>query len=724
MSQPLKILIVEHRQEEAELLVQGLRGAGFEPDGRRVETEAEYREELKHCVELVLAGDQTPQLSGLRALELLQQCGLELPFILISATPGEALAVAAMKRGATDYLLQGDLARLGGAVIQAMAETRQRRERSRTEQRLRESVAGLALAQEVGNFGSWEIDLAPSTDPNRNPLRWSDQCFRIFGFAPGEVEVTNDLFFSLVHPDDHQAVWRAVSAAIEHRQRYLLNHRIVLRSGEVRQVREAAQVIFDEVTGQPLKMVGSVHDITESVAAEAALREKTTLIRIAGRVTRTGGWAVELPGRQLFWSDEMFEILEYPPGPAPNLAEALALYDEPWRSRIVALLDACAQDGTPFDVEVQIRTARGRTIWIRACGEAERRSDGSMLRLQGAFQDITEQKRAAAELDEKRAFFETLAANSVLGILVVDQAGRKVFQNRRMVELWNIPEAFASDPDDTNQFEFVASRTNDPAQFAARVRHLYAHPEASSQDEIEAIDGTVMDRHSAPVMSADGRNFGRIWSFHDITEQKRTEQKLRENERFVRAALDGLTAHIAILDGQGVILAVNEAWRAFAQDNDLSWDRGGEGVNYLQVCDRVRGAGAEDAGPVAAAIRALLKGEKTTYEAEYPCHSPSEKRWFLVRLTLFPGDGPRRVVVAHENITRRRLQEEELRNSEERFRQVVENIREVFWIRDVVQNRIIYVSEGYEKIWGLPRARLYESPLHWAESIFPADRDE
>lgn len=724
MAQPLKILIVEHRQEEAELLARELRSAGFEPDCRRVETEAAYRDGLQSGVELVLANDQTPQLSGLRALELLRHGGMEIPFIMVSGTPGEDLAVRAMKRGATDYLLRSGLSRLGVAVGQALDEAGRKREHGLTEQRLRESLAGLALAQEVGNFGSWEIDLAPSTDPNRKPLRWSDQCFRIFGFAPREVEVTNDLFFSRVHPDDQEAVWAAVSAAIENRQRYLIDHRIVLRNGQVRQVREAAQVIFDTVTGRPLKMVGSVHDITDSLAAEASLREKNTLIRIAGRMTRTGGWAVELPGRHLSWSDEMFEILEYPPGPTPPLPEALALYDEPWRSQIIAVFEASAQAGIPFDVEVQTRTARGRIIWIRVCGEAERRGDGSIQRVQGAFQDMTEQKRAAAELDEKRAFFETLAANSVLGILVVDQAGRKVFQNPRMVELWNIPPAFASDVDDRKQFEFVTSRTKDPAQFAARVRHLYAHPDESSQDEIEAVDGTVLDRYSAPVLAPDGRNFGRIWSFHDITERKRTEQKLRENERFVRGALDGLTAHIAILDEQGTILAVNEAWRAFADRNDLTWERGGEGANYLTVCDRAHAAGSEDAKAVSAAIREVLEEKRTRYEAEYPCHLVTERRWFLVRLTRFPGDGPRRVVVAHENITRRRLQEEELRTSEERFRQVVENIREVFWIRDVVQNRIIYVSEGYEEIWGQPRARLYESPAHWTESIFPADRDE
>lgn len=205
-------------------------------------------------------------------------------------------------------------------------------------------------------------------------------------------------------------------------------------------------------------------------------------------------------------------------------------------------------------------------------------------------------------------------------------------------------------------------------------------------------------------------------------ERLQAEQALRESERFARATLDGLTAHIAILDEQGTILAVNAAWRSYGVANGGDPTLGGTGINYLAVCDRARGRGAEDAREVGGAIRGILAGRTDCFARTYPCHGPIERAWFEVRVTPFSGTGPRRVVVAHENITQRKLQEEALRGSEERFRQLAENIHEVFWMTDAATQAVLYVSPAYETIWGRPRVALYLRPEEWLEAIHPEDR--
>src|SRR5476651_1582869 len=106
MEKPLKVLIVEDNPDDAELVLLELRSAGFEPDWLRVDTEAAFLEHLNGGLDLVLSDFQMPQFNGLRALELLQQSGFEVPFILLSGTIGEDIAVTAMKHGATDYLLK------------------------------------------------------------------------------------------------------------------------------------------------------------------------------------------------------------------------------------------------------------------------------------------------------------------------------------------------------------------------------------------------------------------------------------------------------------------------------------------------------------------------------------------------------------------------------------------------------------------------------------------
>jgi len=130
--------------------------------------------------------------------------------------------------------------------------------------------------------------------------------------------------------------------------------------------------------------------------------------------------------------------------------------------------------------------------------------------------------------------------------------------------------------------------------------------------------------------------------------------------RLARNTLDALTKHICVLDENGIILAVNRAWREFAAANDSSAQQVSEGQNYLAICDAVKGAEAEQAAQFAGNVRAVMAGALDHFVMEYPCHSPSVQRWFQVRVTRFDDDGPVRVVVAHDNITERHLSEEKL----------------------------------------------------------------
>ncbi|MBN2077339.1 MAG: PAS domain S-box protein [Spirochaetes bacterium] len=149
----------------------------------------------------------------------------------------------------------------------------------------------------------------------------------------------------------------------------------------------------------------------------------------------------------------------------------------------------------------------------------------------------------------------------------------------------------------------------------------------------------------------------------DITERKRAEEAVRESERFAQSTVNALDASIAILDETGEIVSVNRAWREFALANGGDSARVSEGADYLAVCDRASGEGSEGAADFAAGIRRVMEGTLDRYEQEYTCDAPDEKRWFIGRVTPFPGAGPVRIVVAHMNITERKLAEERIRAS-------------------------------------------------------------
>ena len=129
VSQPLRVLIVEDNPNDAELMLRELRRGGFNPDWKRVDTEADFSGSLDPKLDIILSDYAMPQFSGLRALQLLRERQLDIPFILVSATIGEETAVAAMRSGATDYLLKDRLGRLGQAVVHAMDQKRLRDER-------------------------------------------------------------------------------------------------------------------------------------------------------------------------------------------------------------------------------------------------------------------------------------------------------------------------------------------------------------------------------------------------------------------------------------------------------------------------------------------------------------------------------------------------------------------------------------------------------------------
>jgi PAS domain S-box-containing protein len=137
-------------------------------------------------------------------------------------------------------------------------------------------------------------------------------------------------------------------------------------------------------------------------------------------------------------------------------------------------------------------------------------------------------------------------------------------------------------------------------------------------------------------------------------------ESLRESEKFLSATLDGLSAHIAVLNERGEIILTNKAYRDFGTQNGISPRTAFEGSNYLAVCDSASGEYSEEAAPFAQGIREVLSGKRPSFELEYPCHSPEEERWFIAHVTPFDDAGPRQVIVAHENITGRKKAEEKL----------------------------------------------------------------
>jgi len=172
------------------------------------------------------------------------------------------------------------------------------------------------------------------------------------------------------------------------------------------------------------------------------------------------------------------------------------------------------------------------------CGATDYLLKDRVARLGNAVEHALEQKRLRDERNRteeellwKSTLLEAQLDSSIDGILVVDGRGRKLVQNQRLNELWKFPPHIVDDKDDAAQVVFATNQTKNPKQFIEKVKYLYAHPEAVGHDEVELIDGTIMDRYSSPIRDKAGNYYGRIWSFRDITERRKLEQQFLQAQK-------------------------------------------------------------------------------------------------------------------------------------------------------------------------------------------------
>ncbi len=289
-------------------------------------------------------------------------------------------------------------------------------ERNQVEMTLRLSESRLDLererlldAQRLAKMGSWETDILTGM------VQWSDETHRIFETDPRSFTPTHQGFLALVHPEDRENVDRAFQESLNEIGSYALEHRLLLPNGVIKFVDERWRV-FRDFAGNPVRALGTCHDVTDRTIAEAELRKTTesltlssSLLRIAGRLARVGGWSLRIADLSLTWSDEICDIHEVPPGYRPNLDEAYDFYPVEYRSQVRTRVEALVREGVPYEFESPLITAKGRRLWVRSIGEAVRDTNGQICQVQGGFQDITEQHLAAETIRESEERFRLLA---------------------------------------------------------------------------------------------------------------------------------------------------------------------------------------------------------------------------------------------------------------------------------------------------------------------------
>jgi PAS domain S-box-containing protein len=273
---PLRVVLLEDNPHDGELIQGFLEVEGFTCDIARVQTEAQFTTALSRGhLDVILADYQLPSFDGLSALKIAFAIRPEVPFIFVSGTLGEEVAIEALNIGATDYVLKSGLSRLGPSVRRALAEAEDRAERKKAEQALRRSEAYLAEAQRLSHTGSFGWDVGTGQ------IFWSDETHRIFGSDPTTTP-SLELVVDRVHPDDRPLVRNIIERASTERSNFSAEHRLMMPDGAVKYVRVLAHRTSDEEPGA-LFFVGAVTDVTELKRAE---REREKLHQLEVEIAR------------------------------------------------------------------------------------------------------------------------------------------------------------------------------------------------------------------------------------------------------------------------------------------------------------------------------------------------------------------------------------------------------------------------------------------------------
>jgi len=263
MATPIRVLILEDRLADAELMVHELRRAGFDPDWQRVESEPDYLASLALTPDIILADYTLPSFDAQRALQQLQERGLDIPFIVVTGAIGDEAAADCVKRGATDYLLKDRLARLGPSVVQALEQARLRDCRRGAEANLRESEERFRLMADDAPVMIW------MSGPDGFRTFVNQGWLNFTGHTPEEEQGQG--WTEGMHTDDLRRHVDGFQAAFRNRQPFRVEYRLRRHDGEYRWILDTSIPRFTP-DGSFAGYIGSAIDITERKQIEERLR--------------------------------------------------------------------------------------------------------------------------------------------------------------------------------------------------------------------------------------------------------------------------------------------------------------------------------------------------------------------------------------------------------------------------------------------------------------------
>jgi PAS domain S-box-containing protein len=337
----------------------------------------------------------------------------------------------------------------------------------------------------------------------------------------------------------------------------------------------------------------------------------------------------------------------------PPFAEKLAEIDLAGALRFESM--HVRRNGTVFPVEASVRK-------IDIPGEKL---------YQSIIRDITERKQAEEQLQLSNALLTTVHETTIDGILVVDANDKMISFNRQFVNMWGVPDEIVESGSNERYLQFVLDKIDDPERFLKKVWHLYVHTQEISNDKISLRDGRTIERYTSPMVGSQGKYYGRVWYFRDITENIQAKDELHQQKTFLHQIIDTDPNLIYVKDAAGKFLMVNQALANF----------------YGMSVQKMIGKTDWAINPVRKGLSGYLepdteafKGRQEAIRAESSLLADGEQHWYLtIKKPLPQAGGSINVLGIAVDITGQKLSEMKLAESYKELQQLtshLENIKE------------------------------------------------
>jgi PAS domain S-box-containing protein len=710
---PLRLLLLEDRAADADLLIAELRRVGVQAEVKVVGTKAAYLENLDPAFDAIISDFDLPQFNAKDALALLQARQLDIPFIVVSGAIGEETAVDLIKLGAADYLGRDRLARLPQALAHAVEDRTLRLERRKGQKELRESEERMRAILESA------LDAVVTMDRQGRIVEFNPAGEKIFGFRRDEAigKRLVDLIIPERLREDHN---RGLELYLKTGEARMLGRRVDLTALRADGSEFPAEMAVMRIGSQePPMFTAFVRDIGEKLRAQKAVRDSEERLQSVIANLTEGLIISDLQGELLDWNAAALEmhgltsadqfryrLAEYANAFELSTLDGVVLPVEEWPlARIFR--------GDPVrDFEARIR--RIGTEWERvfSFGGATVRDAGWGQLAFVTIDDITEQKSAERKLrrQEKqyRVLFATYPsptwvydAETLVFLAVNDAAVEHYGYSREEFLAMTIREIHP--PGGTTASLESGTVPSDKPQAAGVWRHQKKNGEI------------ILAEIFASAIQFEGR-LAKLAIAIDVTEQRQAEEAIRQSESRLRTIIDNEPECVKTVSADGLLLEMNPAGLRMIEADSAAQIRG------LPVSELIH---PEDRARFAELHRKAIGGE--TGQLQFRLIGlKGRERWVDTHsVGLRNGEGtPCSVLSVTRDVTEQRRAEAATREADQHLTDIINSVEGIVWEADGATGQATFVSEKAEEVLGYPTARWLSEPRFWEDHLHPDDREK